>query len=498
MCGVVGVVNHKSVGATLYDALIVLQHRGQDSAGIMTEKKQQLFQRRKTGLINQVFRESRHIKHLKGSQGIAHTRYPTAGSFDRTQVQPFYVNSPCGLGLAHNGNLTNSKELRDSIVHSGHRHINTESDSEVLLNVFARALEKRISDGITTDAVFGAVRDVQEKCRGAYSVVVLVVGFGLVAFRDKYGVRPLCLGKKTDERGETSYMVASESISLDATGYTRIKEVPNGSAVLITNQLEVCERQLVENPVLYPCLFEYVYLSRPDSVINGVSVFSARQNMGRKLGEQIRKTWPDHDIDLVIGVPDTSRVAASALAQVINRPYSEALIKNRYVGRTFIMAGQELRQRSIKRKLNMVASEVEGKNILLIDDSIVRGNTAREIVRMARNCGAKRVYLASAAPPVSYPNIYGIDMPTADELLTSHRSIEKARQYIDCDRLIYQTIADLEASVRELNPDLKHFENSVFTGNYLPDDNFLAEEYFAQLALERNDASRVKKLKSVV
>jgi len=497
MCGVVGVVDHKSVGLTLYDALIMLQHRGQDAAGIMTEKKKQLFLRRKTGMINQVFRESRHVKHLKGMMGIAHTRYPTAGGFDRTQVQPFYVNSPCGLGLAHNGNLTNSAELRDSIVHSGHRHINTESDSEVLLNVFARALEKQVSERISVEAVFNAVRDVQKTCRGAYSVVVLIVGFGLVAFRDPFGVRPLCYGKKVDQGGQVSYMVASESISLDVARFSRIGEVPNGAAVLITKDLELHQQVCAEERDLHPCLFEYVYLSRPDSVINDVSVFRARQNMGRKLGEQIRREWADHDIDLVIGVPDTSRVAASELARIIDRPYSEALIKNRYVGRTFIMSGQEQRRRSIKRKLNMVASEVAGKNILLIDDSIVRGNTSREIVRMARNCGANRVYLASAAPQVCYPNIYGIDMPSTDELLTAHRSLEEARAYIGCDRLIYQTIEDLEASVRELNPALKHFEKSVFTGDYLPGDS-PDDAFFDRLERDRCDAARVKQRKTAV
>ena len=497
MCGVVGVVEGGEAGITLYDSLIMLQHRGQDAAGIMTEKNQKIFQRRRVGLINQVFRENRHFKNLEGSMGVAHTRYPTSGGYDRTQVQPFYVNSPCGIGLAHNGNLTNSAQLRESIEHFGHRHLNTNSDSEVLLNVFANALEKHVGETITKEAVFQAVTDVQNCCQGAYSVVLLIVGFGVVGFRDPYGVRPLCYGERTNPDGKTDYMIASESISLDVSGFTLKGDIPCGSAMIVTKDRHMHQQTSVSCGEMRPCLFEYVYLSRPDSIINKVSVFQARHNMGRKLGEQINTSWPDHDIDLVIGVPDTSRVAASELARTINRPYSEALIKNRYVGRTFIMAGQKQRQRSIKRKLNMVASEVEGKNILLVDDSIVRGNTAREIVRMARNSGAKRVYLASAAPPVSYPNIYGIDMPSAKELLTAMRTNEESCEYIGCDRLIYQTLEDLESSVRELNPELVHFENSVFTGHYLPSEN-LQDEYFVQLEQERSKADLDTQVKTAV
>lgn len=497
MCGLVGVVDTQPVQLTLYDALIMLQHRGQDAAGIMTDADGKLCQRRKPGLINQVFREARHLKPLKGKIGIAHTRYPTAGSFDSGEVQPFYVNSPCGLALCHNGNIINSDQLR-SPQHIGFRHINTNSDSEVLLNVFAHALEKHLRNAsLGVDVVFQAVADVQRICRGAYSVVILIIGFGVVAFRDVHGVRPLCLGKKSRTDSD-AFMIASESVSLDVTGFSLIREIEPGETLVLTSDggLHACQSALPTK--LMPCLFEYVYFSRPDSVINGVSVFSARECMGRKLGEQINHQWSDNDIDLVVGIPDTSRIAASALADTIGKPYSELLIKNRYVGRTFIMSGQEKRRRSIKRKLNMINAKVRGKNVLLIDDSIVRGNTAREIVRMTREAGANRVYLASAAPPVCFPNLYGIDMPTSMELLTSERSIESAAEFIGCDRLIYQTLEDLEASVceAESSQHFAGFENSVFSGVYLPGDT-PTPEYLDFLLQSRGEtaASRLKDCK---
>lgn len=485
MCAIVGLSATANVSLGIYEALLVLQHRGQDSAGIATELNGRMCQRKQHGLVDQVFRKPEHLEQLPGNRGIGHVRYPTAGGLKESEVQPFFVNSPYGICLTHNGNLTNTDALKKMLHSDGRRHINTDTDSEILLNVFAGALQKAANGRqLQPEDIFAAVSEVQHLCFGAYSVVIMILGYGILAFRDRFGIRPLVYGTKV-EGAQSAHLFASESVAVDALNFTLVGDINPGEAVYVDNDQQVFREQCVQHATLVPCLFEYVYLSRPDSVINGVSVYKARRNMGFHLGQKIIHQWPDHDIDIVVGVPDTSRIAASELALVLGVPYREALIKNRYIGRTFIMPNQSTRKKSIKRKLNAISLEFSGRNVLLVDDSIVRGNTSREIVRMAREAGAKKVYFASAAPPVAYQNVYGIDIPSKEELLVGNKSLEEAEAFIGCDRLFYQDIESLEKSISSENANIQRMESSVFTGEYISGD--IDSHYLTQLESRRND-----------
>ncbi len=489
MCGIVGIVGKGDVNQLLYDALLVLQHRGQDAAGAMTSEAGQLHLRKSNGLVRDVFHE-RHMLQLKGGMGIAHTRYPTAGSPHASESQPFYTNSPYGIGLAHNGNLTNARALRELLLKEDLRHLNTGSDSEVLLNVFAHELQR--VGGVEPDerAIFKAVSAVHKRCRGAYAVTVLVAGYGVVGFRDPYGIRPLVYGKRETEAG-TEYMLASESVALDVCGFQLVRDVAPGEAIVIDKDGKLYSHQCAEKPVYSPCLFEYVYFARPDSTMDDVSVHKARMRMGEKLAEKIQREWPDHDIDVVIPIPDTSRTSALQLANVLGVKYREGFIKNRYIGRTFIMPGQKLRSQSVRQKLNPIDLEFHGKNVLLVDDSIVRGTTSRQIIQMARDVGANKVYFASAAPPVKYANVYGIDMPTAKELIAHDKSEAEVAEFIGADKLIFQDLSDLVDAVRRGNPRIQRFETSVFNGEYVTGD--VTQDYLDSLDKERSDEAKQKR-----
>ncbi len=481
MCGIVGIIGPGPVNQELYDAMTVLQHRGQDAAGILTCDGARVFLRKDNGLVRDVF-HTRHMLQLKGAMGIGHVRYPTAGCDSRAEAQPFYVNSPFGLALGHNGNLTNTTELAEALFRDDLRHINTNSDSEILLNVFAHELHASIGESrlrATADDIFNAVRAVNRRCRGAYAVVVLIVGYGILAFRDPYGIRPLVFGERRDEDGGVSRMIASESVAMDVLGYRLVRDVAPGEAVLFTTDGQVHHRICADDPKLAPCLFEYVYLARPDSIMDDVAVYKTRMRMGEKLGRRLRRDWPDNDIDVVIPVPDTSRTSALQMAWELGLKYREGFIKNRYIGRTFIMPGQAERRRSVRQKLNVIDLEFRGKNVLLVDDSIVRGTTSRQIIQMARDAGAKKVYFASAAPPVRYPNVYGIDMPTTAELVGSGRDTEEIRRQIGADRVFYQELSDLEDAVREGNPHIEAFDASCFNGRYITGD--VSPEYLAHI-----------------
>ncbi len=481
MCGIVGIIGPGPVNQELYDAMTVLQHRGQDAAGILTCDGARVFLRKDNGLVRDVF-HTRHMLQLKGAMGIGHVRYPTAGCDSRAEAQPFYVNSPFGLALGHNGNLTNTTELAEALFRDDLRHINTNSDSEILLNVFAHELHASIGESrlrATADDIFNAVRAVNRRCRGAYAVVMLIVGYGILAFRDPYGIRPLVFGERRDEDGGVSRMIASESVAMDVLGYRLVRDVAPGEAVLFTTDGQVHHRICADDPKLAPCLFEYVYLARPDSIMDDVAVYKTRMRMGEKLGRRLRRDWPDNDIDVVIPVPDTSRTSALQMAWELGLKYREGFIKNRYIGRTFIMPGQAERRRSVRQKLNVIDLEFRGKNVLLVDDSIVRGTTSRQIIQMARDAGAKKVYFASAAPPVRYPNVYGIDMPTTAELVGSGRDTEEIRRQIGADRVFYQELSDLEDAVREGNPHIEAFDASCFNGRYITGD--VSPEYLAHI-----------------
>ncbi|MGF1525198.1 MAG: amidophosphoribosyltransferase [Candidatus Competibacterales bacterium] len=484
MCGIVGLVAHGPVNQALFDALTVLQHRGQDAAGMVTCQGGRFFLRKDSGLVRDVIR-TRHMIQLAGHGGIGHLRYPTAGSDSTTEAQPFYVNSPFGIAMAHNGNLTNAIALKDELFKSDRRHLNTDSDSEVLLNVFAHELHSHSGLLIRVSDVFAAVAAVHRRVRGAYSVVALINGFGLVAFRDPHGIRPLCYGHR-EGGGGTEVLVASESVALDALGFEFTADLAPGEALCVTFDGTVHRQSCAQETSLSPCLFEYVYFARPDSVIDGVSVHRARLRMGEVLANKIRRTWSDHDIDVVIPVPESSRSSALELALTLGVPYREGLIKNRYIARTFIMPGQRQRKRSVRQKLNPIPLEFQGKNVLLVDDSIVRGTTSREIVQMAREAGARRVYFASAAPPVRFPNVYGIDLATASELIASGRTEEEVAVAIGVDRLIYQDLADLTAAVRRDNPGIYRFEDACFSGCYLTGD--VDPGYLQGLAARRSSA----------
>ncbi|CAM3709067.1 amidophosphoribosyltransferase [Bordetella tumulicola] len=487
MCGIIGVIGRGPVNQLLYDGLLLLQHRGQDAAGIATASQGSHFNMFKAhGLVRDVFR-TRNMRSLPGTTGIGHVRYPTAGSsVSEEEAQPFYVNAPYGITFAHNGNLTNWRELRESLYRVDRRHINTDSDSEVLLNVLAHELQVAAKGmSLDDDTIFQAVVGLHKRARGAYAVVSQISGYGMLAFRDPYGIRPLCIGRQETEEG-VEWMVASESVALEGSGFAFFRDVEPGEAIFVDLDGRMVSRQCADNPELVPCIFEYVYFARPDSMINGVSVYDARLRMGEYLADKVARNMRLGDIDVVMPIPDSSRPAAMQLAARLNLDYREGLIKNRYVGRTFIMPGQAVRRKSVRQKLNAIGSEFKGKNVLLVDDSIVRGTTSREIVDMARAAGANKVYFASAAPPVRFPNVYGIDMPTQSELIATGRSDEEIAATIGADGLIYQDLADMERSVSDINPALKRFESSCFNGDYVTGD--ITPEYLERLSLARSNA----------
>ena len=467
MCGIVGVVSTAPVNQLIYDALLLLQHRGQDAAGIVTQQERKFYMHKAKGMVRDVFR-TRNMRALPGNIGLGQVRYPTAGNAaSEEEAQPFYVNAPFGIVMVHNGNLTNAKQLRAELADTDHRHTNTESDSEVLLNVLAHELG-RVSSGasLTADDVFAAVRAVHRRIKGSYAVVALIAGYGLLAFRDPFGIRPLCMGRGADG----TVILASESVALEGTTHQLERDIAPGEAVFVQLDGSVQTRQCADNPCLYPCVFEYVYLARPDSIMDGISVYQARLNMGETLAKRVVSTVPPSQIDAIIPIPESSRPSAMQLAQLLGLPYREGFVKNRYVGRTFIMPGQGTRKKSVRQKLNAIASEFKGKRVLLVDDSIVRGTTSKEIVQMARDAGAVKVYLASAAPPVRHPNVYGIDMPTRGELVAHNRTVEEIRQVIGADALIYQDVDAMKLAVGKINPNVAGFEASCFDGLYITGD----------------------------
>jgi len=489
MCGIIGMVAHSPVNQSIYDGLTVLQHRGQDAAGIITCEGERLHLRKNNGLVRDVF-HTRHMLRLLGNMGIGHVRYPTAGCESSAEAQPFYVNSPYGISLAHNGNLTNSNKLKQELFQEDLRQINTDSDSEVLLNVFAHELQQHAKLKMEVGDVFKAVAGVHRRCRGAYAAVAMITGQGVVAFRDPYGIRPLVYGKRESSAGN-DYMMASESVALDVLGYELIRDVAPGEAVFISLDGQIYTRQCASNPSITPCIFEYVYLARPDSIIDNVSVYKARLRMGDKLADKLRRTFPDHDIDVVIPIPDTSRTSASQLASNLGIKYREGFIKNRYIGRTFIMPGQQERKKSVRQKLNAIDLEFRGKNVLLVDDSIVRGTTSSQIIDMAREAGANKVYFASAAPPVRYPNVYGIDMPSSSELIAHGRTEQQICKEIGADWLLFQDMDDLIYAVKKGSPDIRGFDTSVFSGDYVTGD--IDTLYLHDLQSSRSDAAKTKR-----
>jgi len=483
MCGIVGVISKGAVNQLIYDALLLLQHRGQDAAGIVTMQGTKCFMHKARGMVRDVFR-TRNMRGLLGTVGLGQVRYPTAGNaYSEEEAQPFYVNAPFGIVLVHNGNLTNALALKQELVDVDRRHINTASDTEVLINVVAHELALTTRDQpLTPDLVFAAVRAVHKRVKGSYAVVALIAGHGLLAFRDPFGIRPLCVGEGTGPEGR-EVMVASESVAIEGTGHHVIRDVAPGEALFIDLEGIVHARQCADKPSLNPCMFEFVYLARPDSVMDGISVYQARLNMGETLAQRLISTIPPNEIDVVIPIPESSRPSAMQLAQRIGKPYREGFVKNRYVGRTFIMPGQGARKKSVRQKLNAIGVEFKGRNVLLVDDSIVRGNTSKEIVQMARDAGARKVYMASAAPPVRYPNVYGIDMPTSEELIAHNRSIEEIRAFIGADALIYQDVNAMKRVVGALNPALNGFVASCFDGVYITGDVSAAD--FTAMAAQR-------------
>jgi amidophosphoribosyltransferase len=482
MCGIVGVVSHGPVNQIIYDALLLLQHRGQDAAGIATSHGNTFSMHKANGLVRDVFR-TRNMRSLPGNSGIGQCRYPTAGSSSEEEAQPFYVNAPFGITLAHNGNLTNADQLKIEMFKNDRRHINTDSDSEVLLNVLAHEIQKSTSSfSLDPHTIFNAVTALHKRVRGSYAVVAQVAGYGLLAFRDPYGIRPLCIGFNDTEKGP-EYLIASESVALEGLGFHFLRDVLPGEAIFIDNDGKLYNQQCAESPTLNPCAFEFVYLARPDSVIDGASVYAARLKMGEYLAHKIRREFAAGDIDVVMPIPDSSRPSAMELAMTLNLDYREGFIKNRYIGRTFLMPGQAIRRKSVRQKLNAISAEFKGKSVLLVDDSIVRGTTSREIVQMARDSGARRVIFASAAPPVKYPNVYGIDMPTRDELIAYNRTNEEVCREITADALVYQDIDDMKRSISDINPMLKKFEASCFDGEYITGD--ISRDYLDRIEFAR-------------
>jgi len=486
MCGIFGVISNGPANQLIYDALLLLQHRGQDAAGIVTMQGTKCFMHKARGMVRDVFR-TRNMRGLPGNVGLGQVRYPTAGNaYSEEEAQPFYVNAPFGIVLVHNGNLTNAPALKQELVDVDRRHINTTSDTEVLINVVAHELARASRDQpLTPTLVFDAVAAVHKRIKGSYAVVALIAGHGLLAFRDPFGIRPLCLGEGVGPDGR-EVMVASESVAVEGTGHKVLRDVAPGEAIFIDLDGTIHARQCAESPTLNPCMFEYVYLARPDSIMDGISVYQARLNMGETLAQRLISTIPPNEIDVVIPIPESSRPSAMQLAKVIGKPYREGFVKNRYVGRTFIMPGQGVRKKSVRQKLNAIGVEFKGRNVLLVDDSIVRGNTSKEIVQMARDAGARKVYMASAAPPVRYPNVYGIDMPTSEELIAHNRSIEEIRAFIGADALIYQDVNAMKRVVGALNPSLHGFEASCFDGHYITGDVSAAD--FTAMAEQRANA----------
>lgn len=494
MCGVLGLVGFEPVNQLLYDGLQMLQHRGQDAAGIVTVEGSTFHMHKGKGMVREVFR-TRNMRDLQGNAGIAHVRYPTAGNAGSSaEAQPFYVSSPFGIVLAHNGNLTNTEELYQNVCGQHLRHINTSSDSEVLLNVFAHELRQEVSGNadkkLSVDNVFNAVTKLHKLVRGAYGVVAMIAGYGMVAFRDPFGIRPLVLGSQTAENGKKAYAVSSESVAFNALAFDLERDIAPGEAVFISLDGQIFSRQCAEQSVLSPCLFEYVYFARPDSVIDGVSIYQARMDMGVSLAEKIKRELPVDDIDVVMPIPDTSRPSAMELAVHLHKPYREGLIKNRYIGRTFIMPGQATRKKSVRQKLSPMETEFKGKSVLLVDDSIVRGTTSREIVEMVREAGARKVYIASAAPEVRYPNVYGIDMPTREELIANGRTPQQIAAEISANGIVFQDLSDLEAVVKALNPKIQSFDSSCFNGIYQTGD--IDENYLQRLSDEKAGCGGLK------
>jgi amidophosphoribosyltransferase len=489
MCGIVGIVGFNPVNQQIYDALTVLQHRGQDAAGIMTAYEGELFLRKDNGLVRDVFQQ-RHMLQLKGNVGIGHVRYPTAGCDSSAEAQPFYVNAPYGICLAHNGNLTNARELADVLIREDRRHLNTSSDSEVLLNVLASELQRFGTPRASASDIFAAVSAVYRRIRGGYAVVAMVLGHGVLGFRDPNGIRPLVIGTRANARGR-EYMLASESVALDQAGYELLRDVGPGEAVYVDEHGRLHSHQCAEAARHTPCIFEYVYFARPDSIIDNISVYKARLRMGELLAEKIKRQRPEHDIDVVIPIPDTSRTSALQVAQLLGVKYREGFIKNRYIGRTFIMPGQEQRAKSVRNKLNAIDLEFRGKNVLLVDDSIVRGTTSAQIIDVARDAGAKAVYFASAAPPVRYPNVYGIDMPAASELVAAGRTEDEVARIIGADWLIYQDLPDLVRAVQHHDSQVTEFDASCFSGEYVTGD--ITPEYLARLQAERSDLAKTER-----
>jgi amidophosphoribosyltransferase len=498
MCGIVGVISKSPVNQLIYDALLLLQHRGQDAAGIVTMQGTKCFMHKARGMVRDVFR-TRNMRALPGTVGLGQVRYPTAGNaYSEEEAQPFYVNAPFGIVLVHNGNLTNAHTLKEELFAIDRRHINTTSDTEVLINILAHELELAARDlPLSPEEVFKAVRAVHKRIKGSYAVVALIAGYGLLAFRDPFGIRPLCFGEGVTPEGR-EVVVASESVAIEGTGHKVIRDVAPGEAVFIDLEGQIHAQQCADDPTLNPCMFEFVYLARPDSVMDGISVYQARLNMGETLAQRLISTIRPNEIDVVIPIPESSRPSAMQLAQKIGKPYREGFVKNRYVGRTFIMPGQGVRKKSVRQKLNAIGVEFKGRNVLLVDDSIVRGTTSKEIVQMARDAGARKVYMASAAPPVRYPNVYGIDMPTSEELIAHNRSIEEIREFIGADALIYQDVDAMKKVVMALNPKLAGFEASCFDGRYVTGDVSVAD--FDAIAAQRktqgdeeesNDRSRL-------
>src|SRR5688572_17101385 len=489
MCGIVGVVAKNQVNQLLYDGLLVLQHRGQDAAGIVTAEGPSFHMHKGGGMVRDVFR-TRNMRELVGHAGIAHTRYPTAGSaWSAAESQPLYVNSPFGIVLGHNGNLTNAEQLKTELYRQDLRHVNTNSDSEVLLNVLAHELHEGATNyKLDPATIFAAVSGVHRRCRGAYAVVAMIAGYGLLAFRDPYGIRPLVFGRAETERGY-EYQVASESVALDTLGFKLVRDVAPGEAIFIDMDGNFYSCQCAQQQSLNPCIFEFVYLARPDSVIDGISVYETRLRMGESLADKISRQYRHLDIDVVIPIPDSSRPAAMQLSKHLNIPYREGFIKNRYIGRTFIMPGQGIRRKSVRQKLNAIGMEFLGKNVLLVDDSIVRGTTSREIVQMARESGARKVFFASAAPPVRFANVYGIDMPTREELIAYGRTEPEIAREIGCDELIYQDLDALREDVQSVNPRVTNFEDSCFSGVYVTGD--VTQAYLDGVEAKRRDSAKM-------
>jgi len=483
MCGIVGIVAKSNVNQELYDALTVLQHRGQDAAGMVTWSGGRLNQRKGNGLVNDVFRR-KHMERLQGNIGIGHVRYPTAGGSSPALAQPFYVNSPYGISLAHNGNLTNAEQLSNELFKSDLRHLNTHSDSEVILNVFAHELQCLGKLIPSAEDIFTAVAGVHKRCSGGYAVITLIANYGIVAFRDPHGIRPIVYGSRDSDKGR-EYMIASESVALDVLGFQLERDIAPGEAIFIDIDGNFHSRQCSDVAQVSPCIFEHVYFARPDSIMDGISVYKTRLRQGEKLAEKVRRLRPDHDIDVIIPIPDSSRIAAQLMAHNLDIKFREGLIKNRYIGRTFIMPGQSQRKKSVRQKLNPIGLEFKGKNVMLVDDSIVRGTTSKQIIQMARDAGAAKVYLASAAPPVRYPNVYGIDMPSSEELIAFGKTEQEVCELIGADWLIYQDLEDLISCSQEGNPTIKQFDCSVFNGQYVTGN--VEQEYLNKLADLRSD-----------